>query len=255
MRQKKFCLSSQIELSPLQSIKPSVTGCLLRVILDSKLKWKNHVEIPRAKAMKSLYAIARLIGSTWGGNFTTLRQLYRRVVIPHLSYMCLLWYTPVGKKGHCKSHLQMLETVQSRAVRIITRAFKATPLSALDIEAHLLPLHLQLEKLVEEAVLRLAISPSSKLLFQVLSKNKKQKIGPLEVLARKFEKQWDIELSYVGLILPYATPPWWLPPKSASKQTKNRLKKEWTKDYCSYNLANWLTTRMGVPSTKNLEPP
>ena len=49
--------------------------------------------------MISLGAIARLSGSTWGGNFTTLRQLYRGVVIPQMSYACSLWYIPVGEKG------------------------------------------------------------------------------------------------------------------------------------------------------------
>lgn len=63
-RQKKFCLSSQIELSSSQSIKPSATGRLLGVTLDSKLRWKNHVESAKAKAMIILGAIARLSGST-----------------------------------------------------------------------------------------------------------------------------------------------------------------------------------------------
>lgn len=88
--QKNFYLSLQIELLSSESIKPSTIGRLLGVTLDSKLRWENHVESAKTKAIISLGAIARLSGSTWGGNFTTLRQLYRGVMIPQMSYACSL---------------------------------------------------------------------------------------------------------------------------------------------------------------------
>lgn len=40
-RQKKFSLTSEIQLSPSQIIKACTTGRLLGVILDSKLRWKQ----------------------------------------------------------------------------------------------------------------------------------------------------------------------------------------------------------------------
>ena len=188
-RQKKFSLTSEIQLSPSQIIKPGTTGRLLEVILDSKLRWNNHIESVKTKAMISLGAIARLSGSTWGGNFTSLRQLYRGVVIPQISYACSLWYIPMGEKGHRKSYVQMLQSVQTKVARIITGAFKATSLPALDVEGYLLPLHLQLEKLAGDAVLRLATNPSFKTLFQVKPRRKTHKASPLEALIVRFGKQ------------------------------------------------------------------
>lgn len=63
---------------------------------------------------------------------------------------------PSNKKRYCKSYLQTLQTVQGKIARIITGTIKATALLALDIEIYVFPLHFQLEKLVEEAVFRLA---------------------------------------------------------------------------------------------------
>ena len=109
-------------------------------------------------------------------------------------------------------------------MRIITGAFRATSLSALDVEGYLLPLHLQLEKLAGEAILRFATSPSFKMLFQFKPRKKTHKASPLEVLAIKFEKQWGIKLENIESILPYVTSPWWCPPKMCIQINKQQAK-------------------------------
>ncbi len=174
--------------------------------------------------MISLGAIARLSGSTWGGHFTSLRQLYRWVVIPQISYACSLWYIPMDEKGHRKSYVQMLQSVQTKVARIITEAFKVTSLPALDVEGYLLLLHLQLEKSADDAVLRLATNSSFKTLFQVEPRRKTHKASPLEVLIVRFGKQWGVKVENIEPILPYVTPPWWCPPKTCIQSNKQQAK-------------------------------
>lgn len=82
IHQKNFYLSLQIELLLSQNIKSSIIGQLLRVTLNSKHRWKNHIENAKAKIIISLEAIAKFSRSMWGENFTTLKKLYGGVMIP-----------------------------------------------------------------------------------------------------------------------------------------------------------------------------
>lgn len=109
-------------------------------------------------------------------------------------------------------------------MRIITGAFRATSLRALDVENHLLPFHLQLEKLAGDVVLRLATSPSLQPLFRVKPRKKTHKASPLEVLAGRFGKQWGIRLEIIESTLPYVTLPWRCSPKLCIESNKQQAK-------------------------------
>ena len=72
-----------------------------------------------------------------------------------MTYYCLTWYTPQDETRYRKWILADLETIQARAVRVITDAFCATFKPALDMETYLLPIKQQLNKLTSEAMLRI----------------------------------------------------------------------------------------------------
>ena len=59
-----------------------------------------------------------------------------------------------------KTQISSLQRIQTRAARLITGAFRATSISALDVEAHTLPVKYLLNKLTFETILRLATSSS-----------------------------------------------------------------------------------------------
>lgn len=75
-------MSSQVKLLPSQSIKLSTTRRLLGETLDTKLRWKPHIENAKAKAMISLGAIARLSELTWGGILLLLGSFTARLWSP-----------------------------------------------------------------------------------------------------------------------------------------------------------------------------
>lgn len=157
--------------------------------------------------MKSIWALNKLGASTWAGSLLKLRQIYLAVIIPQLTYACSVWYLPSGEKGHKKGLLATLESVQTKATRIITEAYQATSSPALDIEAGILPLKLRLEMLIGKSLLRLATSTDYSQLTQIRSKRKLRKLTPLEALTARFEPQWKISLESVEKIIPFITPP------------------------------------------------
>lgn len=146
------------------------------------------------------------------------------------------------------------ESVQSKAARIITGAFRATSPPALDVEGYLLPLHLQLEKSAGEPILRLATSSSFKTLVQFKPRKKTHKASPLEVLAAKFSKQWGIKLESIESILPFVAPPWWCSPKiciqTNKKQAKNSLDQRMSQllpgEYVYYTDGSAINNKVGA---------
>ena len=159
-RKQDYNLNCPLPLNETQVIEAMEAVKYLGLWIDRKLQWNYHIKATRAKATISIGGLIRIAGSTWGCNYTSMRQLYQAVVVPQLSYFSSAWYQPESSPGHNKSQISSLQTVQSRAARLITGAFRATSIAALDVEAHILPVKHLLDKLSNEAVLRLASSPS-----------------------------------------------------------------------------------------------
>ncbi len=68
------------------------------------------------------------------------------MIIPQLAYGASIWYTPKGEKGNQKTLVTQLVQAQATGARLIIGAFKATSAQALNIEAHLTPIDLKLDK-------------------------------------------------------------------------------------------------------------
>ena len=151
----------------------------LGAILDCNLDWREQVNQVKMKATKSIVAIAKLAGSTWGGCLLSIRQIYEAIVIPQLTYCCSVWYSPHGTKNHRKWMLTALQTVQARALRVVTGAFKATPRPALDIEANVIPIKQRLEKLTYNTMLRIASTPTYNRIIEGRSKRRHRQLPPL----------------------------------------------------------------------------
>lgn len=86
------------ELGSHQIIIPKNISKLLGIIMNLQLTWKPHINHVKNKTRKCLAALARLGVLTWGGSLLSLYQIYLVVILPQLSYACLAWYLPPGKK-------------------------------------------------------------------------------------------------------------------------------------------------------------
>jgi hypothetical protein len=50
--------------------------------MDIKLRWKEHLEIVRQRAMNIVNALGCLGGSTWGIGLLDLRKIYEGTALP-----------------------------------------------------------------------------------------------------------------------------------------------------------------------------
>ena len=85
----------------------------LGVLLDNKLKFKNHIQTICNKISKNTGIIYRLSCDV---PHRVLINLYNSLIYPYINYCIVIW----GSTYSC--HLQPLIVAQKRAVRIINRA-------------------------------------------------------------------------------------------------------------------------------------
>jgi hypothetical protein len=112
-----------------RDIAPSEHIKLLGVILDSKMKFHQHVARMTAKATRQCLAIKRLRGV----RPKQVRQLYNATVTPIMDYCASAWYGP-GKWGNL-SLLRNMEKVQRIGAQAIILSFRATALTVAQAEA------------------------------------------------------------------------------------------------------------------------
>ena len=157
--------------------------------MDSRLQQDYHREAIEAKATKRLAALSILASSTQGTGLISLRQVYRAMIVPQMLYGCSAWYT-TGGKGQAMT--TAITRIQRRAGQVITGAFRTTAGSAVEVEAHLLPVQQQLEQTAVQAAMRIRITP----LFDEMSglQNLPKLLSPLNQLSDMLRKKHKVNL-------------------------------------------------------------
>ena len=101
----------------------------LGVVLDQKLNWSLHIEERKvSKAKKFLNLIKPAIHHIWGLNPKRMQWIYKQIILPILTYGCLVW-------GHSltNSQISKLESVERVALRYHASMWKTTPTASLQI--------------------------------------------------------------------------------------------------------------------------
>ena len=89
----------------------------LGVIVDSQLKWKEHIQHVRQKCFMGLSKLQRISHFL---PIPTRVKIYNALELPHLDYCCVLWHS-------CRSVLtQKVEQIQNYGMRIITSSSRYT---------------------------------------------------------------------------------------------------------------------------------
>ena len=105
-------------------------------------------------------ALTKISTSTWGATFSKARQIYTTVVRPAMTYGSPVLYTPKNTKK--SSSTEKLAVLQSKCLRTIAGAFKATPIPVLEAETFITPIDIHLDQLQAKARYRLHIGGQSK---------------------------------------------------------------------------------------------
>ena len=94
-----------------------VNSCkLLRVALNDKLTWDNHIDILYRKCCQKLHFLAKLRRTRVSRR--DMVKIYTAVIRPCLEYTCQLWHGGLNEGQH-----QQLELIQ---VRALAMAYPAT---------------------------------------------------------------------------------------------------------------------------------
>jgi len=115
----------------------------LEVHFDCKLLYNYHVTKMAAKAENAVACISMLANTIQGLSHYHLCLLYRTCILPIIIYASTTWWTGQQK------HIQILNKVQNRALRLICAAFCTTLTYALELEASIPPLGLYLDFLTK----------------------------------------------------------------------------------------------------------
>ena len=123
----------------------------LGTVLDRKLLWNRNVEERSKKGLMALYSCKNSIGKSWGLRPGIIHWLYTTIVLPILTYGCLVWWQGVNKK----KLLTRLSLVQRSASILITGALRSTPQAALNAILNLQPLDILIKFQAARCALRL----------------------------------------------------------------------------------------------------
>jgi ribonuclease HI len=136
----------------------------LGFFLDRHLTFVHHTKVMAARATATIRAMGILGNTVRGMSHTQLRQLTLSTIIPVLIYGSQLWW---GGK-HSKSNTARLQTALNHALRLITRAFKTSPISALQHIAHIPPIAYTIKKLCYGSSIRFhRLLPDSPVLLRI----------------------------------------------------------------------------------------
>ena len=103
----------------------------LGITIDSKLSFKEHFEDITARSVRRLNIMQCISGKDWGADRCTLLRLYTAILRPILDYNAFLFDDIASNK------IDSLQTIQNKALRIVTGACRTTNTYNLHIDCNI----------------------------------------------------------------------------------------------------------------------
>lgn len=141
---------------------------VLGVQVDSKLRWKGHVQQVVQKGNMAFEALSRLTASTWGPSMKRSRLLYTAVARPAMLYGSQLWGVREDGTPPAASLIRPLKCLQNQCLRKVMGAYKRTPTAALERESNVPPVELHMEYKAMKRAVKTASHPVTAKIKQVV---------------------------------------------------------------------------------------
>ena len=113
---------------------------ILGLTFDQKMLWNTHIAKLRTNCYQKLNILKSIAGKNWGADSTILRNTYLALIRSKMDYGSFIY--------GCARPLRKLDVVNNEAARIISGAFRSSPIHSLLAEANLLPLEIRRKQLV-----------------------------------------------------------------------------------------------------------
>ena len=180
--------------------------------MDSTLTWKQHIDEIQRRATKTVNALSSLGSSTWGVTMREMRKIYKGVAVPQMMYACSAWSNANWRtrdKPYTERTLSKLQSLQARASRVISGAYKAASIPALDVETYLLPVEQQIFKHNVDTLGR--VGPAERRHTEEEARRNKKK-SPRRAIEQAIRDRQGPDIRRQERIVPYIVPPWWQGP-------------------------------------------
>ena len=162
--------NSKKERKPLKILNTTLTPTentkYLGVYFNQHLDWSTQRNHAVEKGTKWTAQIRRAAAPSWGLTPKHARQLYISVAIPRTLYAVDVWGARFKRgagtqaAGKVAENSNKLNAVQRAGTLAVTGGLRTSPTDALDAHAFLLPLHLEIEKHLFRATIRIATLPT-----------------------------------------------------------------------------------------------
>jgi len=134
-----------------KTLQSSMSVKYLGVILDSRLNWKEHVDVKVKKAQNLMWACRRACGVMWGLKPRVVLWLRVAVIRPSVTFAPLVWWLGC----QTASAKRELSRVQKLACLGITVAMRTTAINAVEALICLHPLEMVVQIEARSAAHRL----------------------------------------------------------------------------------------------------
>ena len=100
------------------------------------MTWSSHIKKLKNDCQPSLSLMRNLSHLSWGADKKTLTHLYKALVQSKLNYAC---------QTYCNNSkiTEAVNKIQNEGLRIISGAFKSSPIKSLQVDCNIMPLELQ----------------------------------------------------------------------------------------------------------------
>jgi len=128
-----------------QEVSMKTTIQVLDIQVDSKLRWKKHVQQVIQKDNMTFEALSRITASTWNPFMKWFRLLYTAVIWPAILYGLQVWEMWDDGTLPTVSLIRPLMCLQNQCLHKVMRAYKRTPTAALERESNVSSVNLHME--------------------------------------------------------------------------------------------------------------
>ncbi|KOB77161.1 putative pol-like protein, partial [Operophtera brumata] len=134
----------------------------LGILFSNNLSWNNYTKHIFNKANKAYNILKSLAGSYWGADPKILLTLYKSLVRSHFEYGFYCFASDV-------KIVNKIDVFQNKCLRLITGAFRSTPINSMQIECNLPPIIIRFNYLRERFILKLYSVYGNSLLVNLAS--------------------------------------------------------------------------------------
>jgi exonuclease III len=177
-----------------ETISPKSEAKILGVIMDSRLRYKNHIARTAAKGLNAALALKRLKMLSP----SSARQLFNATVVPVMDYASNVWMHAARE-----SEMAALNKAQRIGAQAITGAFQSVAVAIAEAEAYIRPVHQRHNERATKLWIGIHTLPDTHPLKHLRTRAFQRFVSPLQKIALAHQPVKGIET-----IQSFAVPPW-----------------------------------------------